>query len=339
MKKMRRRLFIFSIIFAMLSAGAAYIYLQSLDDTPEVVVESYVILIASRNIPARTEITEDMIREVNVPFESKSEFFVNKYEDIVGKYVRSEIFVDSQFHINNLMTGKDEELSVKISGNMRAVSVGITGQSGVANLIKPGDRVDIIIFLPELKENQMVVRPDITRMIMQNVEVLAIDKDLTSAEDTLIADEEVDSQKFYIATLAVPVFDVEKIILAKDIGLLDLALRPIEGDFIYDSDGAIWQEFLLDDFDYLKDMFPNYEVNSVGKVNLDPDEFKYDKYVYYTVKFGDTLREISLLFYGNEEDYVLLKEVNNISDENIISAGMGIKIPMLEDRGVFDEED
>lgn len=338
MKKMRRRLFIFSIIFAMLSAGAAYLYLESLDDTPEVVVESYTILVAAKNIPARTLITEEMIRAVDVPFESKSELFSNEYEDIVGKYARSEIFKDSQFHIDGLMLGKEEELSIKISGNMRAVSVPVNGKTGVANLIKPGDRVDIVIFLPAVSENETVLRPDIARMFMQNVEVLAIGSDLTTESDSLIENSEDKSQSTYLATLAVAVQDVEKIVLAKDIGLLDLVLRPIEGDFVYDSDGAIWQEFFLDDFNYLKDMFPNYEVNTVGKVNLNPEEYEYEKYVYYTVRYGDTLKSISMLFYENEEDYILLKEVNNINDENIISAGMGLRIPMLEDRGVYDEQ-
>lgn len=330
MKKMRRRLFIFSIIFAMMSAGAAYGYLASLDDTPEVKTETFTILAAVEYIPARTKITGEMVKEVEIPFESESAQFLNDLGSIVGLYAKNGIFEDSQFHIDNLMQGKDEELSVKITGNMRAMSIGVSGNSGVANLIKPGDRVDVVMFLPELKQNQVVVRPDIVKIILQNLEVLAVDQDITSAKEELAIDEVVDSQKFYLATLAVPVFEVEALILAKDIGVLDLVLRPIEGDYLYVSEGAIWQELLLDDFDMLKDMFPNYEVNNVGEVYIDPNEIKYDKYIYYTVKSGDTLREISLLFYGTEDKYLLLKQVNNIGDENIITAGMGIKVPAIE---------
>lgn len=330
MKKMRRRLFIFSIIFAMMSAGAAYGYLASLDDTPEVKAETFTILAAVEYIPARTKITGEMVKKVEIPFESESDQFLNDLGSIVGLYAKNGIFEDSQFHIDNLMQGKDEELSVKITGNMRAMSIGVSGNSGVANLIKPGDRVDVVMFLPELKQNQVVVRPDIVKIILQNLEVLAVDQDITSAKEELAIDEVVDSQKFYLATLAVPVFEVEALILAKDIGVLDLVLRPIEGDYLYASEGAIWQELLLDDFDMLKDMFPNYEVNNVGEVYIDPNEIKYDKYIYYTVKSGDTLREISLLFYGTEDKYLLLKQVNNIGDENIITAGMGIKVPAIE---------
>ncbi len=335
MKKLRRRLFILAIIFALISSAGVYVYLKSLDETPEVEEsKTYIILVAAQDIPARVKIEEDMIKEVEVTFEPTSEKFYNDFTDLLGKYVKTKIYEDSQFHKDNLDLSLEEELSLKISGNMRAVSVGISGNSGVANLVKPGDFVDIVVYLPQLSENSVVLRPDIVKILLQNVEVLAVDQDLTSEVETTLEDVETSSddrsQKFYIATLSVPVFEVERLILAKDIGMIDLVLRPIEGDYIYATNGVIWQELLLDDFDRLKDMFPNYEVNSVGEVYIDPNEVTYDKYVYYTVEFGDTLREISLLFYGTEENYLLLQQVNNISDENVISAGMGLKVPVLD---------
>ncbi|MBN2795029.1 MAG: Flp pilus assembly protein CpaB [Clostridia bacterium] len=340
MKKLRRRLFILAIFFAMLSSGGVYVYLKSLDDRPVIEAETFTIIVASRDIAARTKITEDMVEELEVTYEPEVTQFYQRKEDVVGQYVVTKIYEGSQFHKSNLDFALEEELSLKISGNMRAVSISVSGQNGVANLIKPGDRVDIIVYLPEIKESQIVIRPDIAKMLLQNVEVLAIDQDLTSEEDTVIDEANVDnsSQKMYIATLAVPVQDVEMLILAKDIGALDLVLRPLEGDFIYASEGIIWQELLIDDYDRLKDMFPNYEVNSVGEVIVKADAVQYDKYIYYTVEYGDTLKEISMLFYGTEEYYLLLKQVNNIEDEDIISAGMGLKIPVIEDRGEIIEQ-
>lgn len=341
MKKLRRRLFILSIIFALIASGGVYLYLRSLDDTPVVEEEkTYTILVASQDIPARVTITEEMIKEVEITFEPSSEKFYNDYSDLIGKYVKTQIYEDSQFHIDNLDVSLEQELSLKISGNMRAVSLGINGNSGIANLVKPGDRVDVVVYLPQLTENSVVIRPDIVKLLLQNVEILAIDQDLTAEEEApLEGVEDVDdpSQNFYIATVAVPVFDVEKLILAKDIGMIDLVLRPLEGDYAYVTNGVIWQELLLDDFDQLKDMFPNYQVDTVGQVIIDPNEVTYDKYVYYTVEYGDTLREISMLFYGTEENYVLLQQVNNISDENVISAGMGIKVPVLDNWGDINE--
>lgn len=339
MKNRKRLLLLVSIIFAILSSISIYFYLDSLTKENEVKVEMYKILVASENIVARTIITEEQIIEIEIPFESNSTQFFNKKEEIIGMYTKNDIDKDSQFNKSSLIVNQAEEISLKISGNMRAVSVGISGNSGIANLIKPGDRVDVVVYLPELRENQILIRPDIVKILLQNIEVLAVDQNLAAEKKEITDEEIIDSKKLYIASLAVSIYDVETLILAKGIGMIDLVLRPIEGDYIYQTEGVIWQELLLDDFNNIKDMFPNYEVNIVGELYIDPNEIVYEKYVYYTVKHGDTLREISLLFYNTEELYLLLKQVNNIIDENIITAGMGIKVPILEDRGVEDEKD
>lgn len=335
MKKLRRRLFILAIVFALLSSVGVYMYLESLDTTVEIVVEKYTVIVANQDIPARVKITEDMVTSIEVSDEPLDEQFFNTLDEIVGKYVKTRIYQGSQFHRDNIDLNLDKELSLKISGNMRAVSVAISGNSGVANLVRPGDFVDVIMYLPELREQQVVVRPDIVKILMQNVEVLAIDQDLTTEVEGVIEGPDIEdtSANIYIATVAVPVQDIEKLVLAKSIGFLDLALRPLEGDFAYVTEGVIWQELLIDDFDRLKDMFPSYEVNTVGPSVVKPNQVDYDKYIYYTVEQGDTLREISFLFYGTEENYILLKQVNNIEDENIISAGMGLRIPVLDEVG------
>lgn len=333
MKKLRRRLFLLAIIFALLTAGAVYVYLNSLDDRPEIEVKTYEILVATMDIPARTVITADMIGVVEVQYEPNDNRFYQSAEDLVGKYVVTKIYRDAQFHKDSVSEHLESDISLKISGNMRAVSLMINGASGVANLIKPGDRVDVAVYLPEVSANNVIIRPDIVKIIMQNVEVLAIDQDLTVETEEAIGDDEIlkGSQENYITTLAIPIQEVEKIILAKDIGLIDLVLRPLEGDYIYPTEGIIWQELLVDDFNQLKDMFPSYEVKSIGENYVDPNEVTYDKYIYYTVEYGDTLKEISLLFYGTEDNYLLLKQVNNIEDENVISSGMGLKIPVLDE--------
>jgi LysM repeat protein len=46
----------------------------------------------------------------------------------------------------------------------------------------------------------------------------------------------------------------------------------------------------------------------------------------YTVKPGDTLMDISVKFYGNQKDYVKIKEANNIEGETIF-AGQALIIP------------
>jgi pilus assembly protein CpaB len=49
------------------------------------------------------------------------------------------------------------------------------------------------------------------------------------------------------------------------------------------------------------------------------------------VQPGDTLKKISTQFYGDESKYNLIKDANNIKDENLILAGEVIKIPILQE--------
>jgi len=339
MKKLSRRLFLFAFLFAVLAAGAAYVFLSSLDEGDETVIEMATILVAAENIPPRTLVVAELIKEIEVPAESVYGNFINDPSEIIGKYVKEGIYADEQFHKDKLLGSVDEELSLKIAGNQRAVSINVNGESGVAKLLKPGDRVDVIMFLPELKENQRIVRPDVAKILLQNVEILAIDKDLTYQEE--IIDEEAQGKeeaRFFITTLSVHVQDVERLVLAEDIGTLELALRPLEGDYLYATEGVIWQELLIDDFNKMKDMFPTYDIKGIKESleGAEESEGTYDKYIYYTVAYGDTLGSIARKFYGDTEKYILIQQVNRIDDEDLIVVGTGIKIPVLDERGDFD---
>ena len=334
MEKTRRRLLLLAFILAILGSLSVYLYLESLDTRPEVEeIKTYSALVAKMDIPPRTTITETMVEIIETYDQQDDKLFFIEANQVIGQKSSNQLYKGAPFPKEAFQPLEKLPLNLKISGNMRAVSIGVSGQSGVANLIQPGDRVDVMVFLPEIKENQVVVRQDIVKMILQNVEVLAVDGYLNSEdyEEGVSIQGDFNSSQMYLATLSVPVHEVEKLILAKDLGMIDLALRPLEGDYIYATEGVIWQELLIDDFNKMKDMYPNYEVNSVGKVAIDSDAVDYDEYIYYTVKYGDTLRSISQLFYGTEENYTLLKQVNRIEDENLISAGMGLKVPILSE--------
>ncbi|WP_105617246.1 Flp pilus assembly protein CpaB [Vallitalea okinawensis] len=322
--KVARRLFFIALILALLASGAVFIYLKSLD-TVVVEEEKVTILIAAQQIPPRTIITREMITEIQIPEEAAYGSFINDLSKIVGEYSKETISKDERFHKDKIINNIEEELTLKISGNHRAVSINVNGESGVSDLIKPGDFVDVIVSLPQIKESERIIRPDISKMILQNIEVLSIDKNLFRD-----AEERVEIPTDYFITLSIPVYEVEKLVLAEDIGDLKLVLRPLEGDFIHGTEGIIWEELLLDDFYKMKDMFPQYEVKPVQGPEVNEGDYQYEKYYYYTIRYGDTLRSISEDFYGNPEKYELIKQVNRIEDEDEIVTGTGIKIPVLE---------
>ncbi|QNO14599.1 Flp pilus assembly protein CpaB [Alkalicella caledoniensis] len=99
-------------------------------------------------------------------------------------------------------------ISNYIGRGFRAVSISIYGGSGVSNLVSSGEFVDVIMYLPSDIEGSTSVY-GVTKTILQNVKVLGIDKEFTNI----------------FVTLSVPSNEVEKIVLAENIGRLKLVIR------------------------------------------------------------------------------------------------------------------
>lgn len=333
MKKSNKGIFLMALILALLGAGALFVYLRSLESPKVAQIETTSVVVAVADISARSQITAEMIKVVQVPVQGLIGTPVKTTDEIIGKYAKDNIYTNQQILPEVILDDISDELSLKIAGNNRAVTINVNELTGVNGLVKPGDFVDIVLFLPQITENNRI-RPDIAKLFLQNVEVLAINKRLSREAPEVPAGENTESS--YFVTLSVPIMDVEMLVLAKDIGSIELALRPLEGDYLYVTEGAIWQELLLNDMNQMKDMAPEYGVIGTEPDQVQASEYSYDKYIYYVVKYGDTLKSISLSFYGNENLYSLIQQVNRIDDIDMILTGTGIKIPVLKEGGTTD---
>ncbi|GAB6108481.1 Flp pilus assembly protein CpaB [Fusibacter bizertensis] len=334
MKKSNKGIFLVAFLLALLGAGALYIYLSSIEPPKVEAVVTTGIVVASVDIQARTQITSEMLQTIQVPEQGLVGTPFQSIDAVVGKYAKENIYANQQIHPNAIIENISDELTLNINGNNRAITINVDDLTGVNGLIKSGDFVDVILFLPQTTENNRV-RADIAKLFLQNIEVLAINKN-TTRENAQVTNVENTGTGSYYVTLSVPVMDVEMLVLAKDIGSIELALRPLEGDYIYVTEGAIWQELLLNDMNQMKDMAPEYGIIGTDTNHTVAGKYEYDKYIYYVVEFGDTLKSISMKFYGDETYYTLLQQVNRIDDVDMILTGTGIKIPVLKEEGTGD---
>ena len=324
MKSTGKRLILISFVLAVVSSILILIYLKSLK-TPGIAVKERTILVATETIAERTLIDKKMIKEIQVPDNTIFKDYIVASSNIVGKYTKEIILKDEGFHKDKLTNGLDNELSLKIEANNRGISINVNGSTGVSDLIKQGDFVDIIVYLTEKKDGQKNVRPESSKILLQKIQVLAIDKALNRDDAQRVA-----VPTNYLVTLSVPVSDIEKLVLAEDIGTLKLVLRSLNPDSLHETKGATWKDLILDNSKETKNSLPELNNQTAEENNVNIDKSNYDKYVYYTIKQGETLRKISTSFYGGPEKYVLIKQANGISDENLIKAGTGIKIPVIE---------
>ncbi len=236
MKNTNRKILIIAIILSLITSYLSYIYL-SRSETTSNKLEEVTILVASMDIPPRTKITSEMISEVKVP---KDNYIINSVqhrEEILGKYSKGLIISGEVIPMERLIQEKDRDLALRIPDNKRAVSISVSKTSGVSDLIKVGDFVDVFLTIDELTvegQNTSTIYPQITKLFLQRAEVLAVDTELNRPEG-----QRLDSPERYNMTLAVSVNEAEKLTLGEEAGRLKLVLRPQNDNKTFDTPGVI----------------------------------------------------------------------------------------------------
>jgi pilus assembly protein CpaB len=154
--------------------------------------------------------------------------------DVVGRLVRVNIAANMVLLHNQL--GVPGNLAALLDPQERAVSVKVDDVVGVGGLIKPNDRVDVLLFLQGNPETASISSAQI---VLKNARVLAYGDDIAvPAADVTAADaakKDDDKEKKgrvpehksnTTAVLAVPEYELSRFMLAATTGTLKLALRP-----------------------------------------------------------------------------------------------------------------
>lgn len=119
------------------------------------------------------------------------------------------------------VSGKDgrASLAALLPDGMRAVSIPVDAVNGVSGFVLPGTMVDIILTrsIPGTGTNAEDIRSDV---LLTNVQVLAIDQQAQNKEGTPAVGR--------TATVAVSLYDAQRLGLAIKMGTLGLALRKVE---------------------------------------------------------------------------------------------------------------
>lgn len=239
MKNTNKKILLIAIILSLVTTYISYLYINKTEKKSDKSQE-ITIIIASRDIPPRTKITQEMISEINIPKDNHIINSVQNREEILGKYSKGLILSGEVIPKARLIEDKDRDLVLRIPDKKRAISISVNKSSGVSDLIKVGDYVDIIVSLDEFtvdNQNTSITYPQIAKLLLQKIQVLAIDKELNRPEG-----QRIETPERYNITLAVSPEEAEKLTLAEDMGRLKLTLRPQKDDKILDTQGIIREE-------------------------------------------------------------------------------------------------
>ena len=214
MAKWRLRLF-WAGVLAVFTAWAVSSYLGSLQEKASLVL-------AAQEIPARTQITREMVRVVEInkaDLESLAPDSFHSADQVVGRYARrsipaGEILRDRRGDLTEPgMTpasgyAGEGALADFLPPGTRAVTVKVDQEAILGEHVRRGDRVDMV-FTSKSDSTGGVY----ASLVVQQVTVLSIDRNEDDPDDILV-------------TLLVTGQQAVQIALAKRTGDVDLVLNP-----------------------------------------------------------------------------------------------------------------
>lgn len=242
-----KRLLIIAIFIAIFTAIVAYLWLKEEQRKAKVAqIPKVKVLVAAKQIPARTIVEKDMITYEEIPESPLTTKIAQKEEEVLGKVTTSaitqgEVLYKEKFQEKGAQAG----LSFIVPPGKRAITIQVNNVTGVAGLLKPGDFVDVISTF-EVPQTQVEgeQKPPVSMSItsLQNAQILALDT-LTEAlpsppPSPATAQQPSPPPSYTLVTLAISPQDAEKITLLAEKSVNRLALRSVKDNAIYFSSGV-----------------------------------------------------------------------------------------------------
>lgn len=192
------------------------------------------IFVALADIPTNDLITAEMLKLEEWPKDKVPEGALTKIEDVEGRRPKAKIWQGEVILENKLLIDGMASASGDVPVGYRVVSVKVTNESGISNLIFPGDRVDVLLYL---KQSPGTVSATGVRTLFQDVKVFAVNE-LYNLEGT----QGQNSINAKTVSLLVTPKQAEKFTLATELGEIRLTLRSHDDKDPVDLGGTFAKE-------------------------------------------------------------------------------------------------
>ena len=200
MKKIR----IIALLAALVLGFCVYQYLNILNQPAEVPHTN--VVVCAVDLPENTTITAEMVQVQSVISEAVAPNAVTDINSVVGMVMNATMYQGEQITANRLVRlgasdATSDSLAYVVQEGMRAITINVAINTGVANMLRPGNFVDVVAnyAIPEETEPTDATEPQydaygnpvpteaeepeeipVTRMLLQNVKVLAVDSTIQS---------------------------------------------------------------------------------------------------------------------------------------------------------------
>lgn len=148
--------------------------------------------------------------------------------EFVGAIARRDFIVDEALVAGDLVKPSERQfLAASLKPDMRAVSVAVDELQSASGLIRPGDRVDIILTQSFGEGAAIADKSSVGETVLRDVRVIAVDQALRPS--TTPATPVTEPRLPRTVTFEVTERQAETLFVASQLGRLQLSLRPLEG--------------------------------------------------------------------------------------------------------------
>lgn len=227
-----KKVLLVAMVLALITALSMNMYLNKVKKEIQN-VKLVKVVVSAKDIQARAELDATMLQVKEIPEAQAHPNAFHETKNLLGKISTTEIMAGEQIVSARVIDTKSIErgLGYAVPKGKRAISVAVDDVIGVSGLIKPGDHVDV---LATMEVESGVVNPvdgttkkiTFTKVILQDIEVMAVNKNLSEIMNDPDKKESVDQKTI---TLAVTLEEAQPLTMATERGKIRMVLRsPVE---------------------------------------------------------------------------------------------------------------
>lgn len=221
------------------SVGINQVLAKRRAEAPAPTGETKAILVAMSDIESGDVVTPQLVKLEEWPVDKVPQGAMNDPIKAENRRTRTRIYSGEPIlEVKLLSEGAGASASAVIPKGYRVVAVRVDDVSGGSSLIRPDDRVDMIVYLQENPSRG--IKETTTRTILQDIRVFAVNE-VYAGQGTEAPDKGVAART--ISVLVTPE-QAEKVTLATSMGEIRLVLRSREDIGESETSGAKANELL-----------------------------------------------------------------------------------------------
>jgi pilus assembly protein CpaB len=193
--------------------------------------ETEAIYIAKLDINLGDALTEEVLKLEEWPKDKIPAGAIRELDELVGRRPRTKVYQGEPILEMKLVApdARDNPAD-QVPPGFRVVSVRVDAHTGAAGLLRPGDRVDVQLFVK--KDSRTGISKTMAKTILKEVRVFAVEQDFRRE-----ADEDEASPPRTVSLVVSPE-QADKLTLATRLGEINLVMRNPDDRGNIKSDGA-----------------------------------------------------------------------------------------------------